>query len=120
MRTESETRHPLLPLGVTRRQLHPLAWPGSVCVDQDPRFFRAYCADCHDNTTWEVAGFAHPTRSCDCAQCHQAPPRHYMKHFKMLSAKVARQPHAEARERYSCHLTTSSPDIRGVGFCKHH
>ena len=38
----------------------------------------------------------------------------------MLSAKVARQPHAEVRECYACHLTTSWPDIRGVGFYKHH
>lgn len=90
---------------------------------QDPHFelFGPDCADCHETTTWDTAGFAHPTpRSRDCAQCHQAPPSHYMEHFKMLSAKVARQPHAVVRECYSCHLTTSWPDIRGVGFYKHH
>lgn len=91
--------------------------------NQDPHFelFGSDCAECHEVTTWDVSGFSHPTPySRDCAQCHQAPPSHYMKHFKMLSAKVARQPHAEVRECYSCHLTTSWPDIRGVGFYKHH
>lgn len=79
------------------------------------------CLDCHGTTTWDVDAFTHPSpRSRDCAQCHQAPPSHYMKHFKMLSAKVARQPHAEVEECYTCHLTTSWPDIRGVGFYKHH
>lgn len=79
------------------------------------------CLDCHGTNTWDVDAFTHPSpRSRDCAQCHQAPPSHYMKHFKMLSAKVARQPHAEVNECYTCHLTTSWPDIRGVGFYKHH
>lgn len=91
--------------------------------NEDPHFelFGRDCIDCHATDTWDVAGYAHPSpRSRDCAQCHQAPPSHYMKHFKMLSAKVARQPHAEVRECYVCHLTTSWPDIRGVGFYKHH
>lgn len=96
---------------------------GSCHGNEDPHFdlFGADCLDCHATDTWDVAGYAHPSpRSRDCAQCHQAPPSHYMKHFKMLSAKVARQPHAEVRECYVCHLTTSWPDIRGVGFYKHH
>ncbi len=91
--------------------------------NQDTHFdlFGSECIDCHETNTWDVPAFAHPTpRSRDCAQCHQAPPSHYMEHFKMLSAKVARQPHAEVRECYACHLTTSWPDIRGVGFYKHH
>lgn len=96
---------------------------GNCHSNQDPHFelFGSDCADCHETDSWNVAGFAHPApRSRDCAQCHQAPPSHYMMHFKMLSAKVARQPHAEVHECYSCHLTTSWPDIRGVGFYKHH
>lgn len=96
---------------------------GSCHSNQDPHFqlFGSDCADCHATATWDVSGFRHPTpRSRDCAQCHQAPPSHYMEHFHMLSAKVARQPHAEVRECYRCHLTTSWPDIRGVGFYKHH
>lgn len=91
--------------------------------NQDPHFqlFGEDCMQCHETATWDVVSFAHPTpRSRDCAQCHQAPPSHYMEHFKMLSAKVARQPHAEVDECYQCHLTTSWPDIRGVGFYKHH
>lgn len=96
---------------------------GACHSNQDPHFelFGNDCADCHETATWEIVGFHHPTpRSRDCAQCHQAPPSHYMEHFKMLSAKVARQPHAEVHECYQCHLTTSWPDIRGIGFYKHH
>ena len=96
---------------------------GACHANQDPHFelFGPDCADCHATASWDVAGFVHPTPdSRDCAQCHQAPPSHYMGHFKMLSAKVARQPHAEVNECHLCHLTTSWPDIRGVGFYKHH
>jgi len=127
--------HDLLASLSTEWQTPKDAGPGTVlsnanslncnsCHSNQDRHFELFgsdCLDCHETATWDIAGFTHPTpRSRDCAQCHQAPPSHYMKHFKMLSAKVARQPHAEVRECYTCHLTTSWPDIRGVGFYKHH
>jgi hypothetical protein len=94
------------------------------CHDRrDPHFkrFGSDCAQCHVLESWSVPGYQHPSsRSNDCVQCHQAPPSHYMEHFRMLSAKVARQEHASVNECYLCHLTTAWNDIRGVGFYKHH
>lgn len=91
--------------------------------NRDPHFglLGDDCSDCHETATWDVVAFTHPSpRSRDCSQCHQAPPSHYMEHFKMLSAKVARKPQAEVSECFQCHLTTAWPDIRGIGFYKHH
>jgi len=89
--------------------------------DQHAGLLGSDCAGCHETTVWRVAGYSHPTpRSRDCAQCHEAPPSHYMEHFRMLSARVARQEHASVDECYRCHLTTAWNDIRGVGFYKHH
>lgn len=89
--------------------------------DRHAGLFGNDCADCHETSIWRVAGYRHPTpRSRDCAQCHQAPPSHYMEHFRMVSAKVARQEHASVNECYRCHLTTAWTDIRGIGFYKHH
>ena len=79
------------------------------------------CATCHLTTSWKVAGFQHPSpSSIECAQCHQAPPSHYMHHFHMISMMVARQPHARVEQCYLCHQTDAWNDMRGVGWYKHH
>jgi hypothetical protein len=79
------------------------------------------CAECHLTTTWKVAGFQHPSpASTECAQCHQAPPSHYMHHFSMVSMMVAGQHHARVEQCYLCHQTDAWNDIRGVGWYKHH
>jgi hypothetical protein len=88
------------------------------------------CAQCHTTIKWTIAEFQHPSpRSTSCAQCHQAPPSHYMMHFDMVSKKVARQEDAQVSECcgsaqvnqcYRCHQTTAWNDIRGVGYYKHH
>ena len=94
------------------------------CHQNDDRHFALFgndCAACHETTRWNLPEFRHPSsNSKDCAQCHQAPPSHYMGHFKMISAKVAGKPHAKVSECYTCHQTTSWPDIKGVGWYKHH
>jgi hypothetical protein len=83
--------------------------------------FGADCAQCHGTTKWTVPEFWHPSpRSTECAQCHQARPSHYMMHFEMISAKVAREQSAKVNECYKCHQTTSWNDIKGVGLYKHH
>jgi hypothetical protein len=83
--------------------------------------FGQNCASCHATTQWTIPSFQHPSpRSTDCAQCHQAPPSHYMGHFEMVSKKIARQEHAQVNQCYICHQTTSWNDILGVGFYKHH
>ncbi len=88
------------------------------------------CAQCHVMTKWTIAEFRHPSpRSTDCAQCHQAPPSHYMMHFDMISKRIARQEDAQVsgccgsvqvNQCYRCHQTTSWNDIIGVGYYKHH
>lgn len=84
-------------------------------------FFGKGCGDCHVTQTWAVTDFRHPrARSMDCSQCHQAPPSHYMKHFKMISQKVAGKPNARVEQCFLCHQTTSWIDILETGLYKHH
>lgn len=89
--------------------------------DKHGGLFGTSCADCHGTSAWKVPTFRHPSpRSTDCAQCHRAPPSHYMGHFHMVSMKVAGKPHAQVRECYQCHLITAWNDIKDVGWYKHH
>lgn len=89
--------------------------------DRHQKLFGQDCAQCHGTTKWTIPEFRHPSpTSKACAQCHQAPPSHYMMHFQMVSAKVARQPTAKVNQCYRCHQTTSWNDIKGVGWYKHH
>ncbi|MCL4788854.1 MAG: hypothetical protein KJ070_19015 [Verrucomicrobia bacterium] len=79
------------------------------------------CAACHATDRWTIPEFHHPSpASPDCAQCHQAPPSHYMEHFKMISMTVADQPHARVEQCFLCHQTTAWNDIKRVGWYKHH
>ena len=89
--------------------------------DRHQGLFGKDCSSCHASATWTVVGFRHPSaRSLDCAQCHQAPPSHYMEHFQMVSMRVARVEHAEVRECFRCHQIDAWNDIVGVGYYKHH
>lgn len=113
---------------------HPRIRPEETALDcyachsnQDPHreLFGRNCASCHATSTsqgaWSIPEFRHPSPlSTDCAQCHQAPPSHYMGHFHMVSAMVARQPHADVAQCFLCHQTNSWNDIKGVGWYKHH
>ena len=79
------------------------------------------CASCHATASWIIPDFVHPSpRSTDCAQCHRAPPSHYMEHFRMVSQPMARVPDARVDQCFRCHQTTSWNDIKGVGWYKHH
>lgn len=79
------------------------------------------CASCHGTTKWTIPEYRHPSpASQSCAQCHQAPPSHYMEHFKMVSMKTAGVEKAEVNQCFLCHQTTSWNDIKGVGWYKHH
>lgn len=89
--------------------------------DRHAGLFGADCASCHATAQWTIAEFRHPSAaSKSCAQCHQAPPSHYMMHFKMISMKTAGVEKAEVSQCFLCHQTTSWNDIKGVGFYKHH
>ena len=89
--------------------------------DRHAKLFGQDCAQCHTTAKWTIPEFRHPSpKSTDCVQCHQAPPSHYMMHFEMISAKVARQPTAKVDQCFLCHQTTVWNDIKGVGFYKHH
>lgn len=83
--------------------------------------FGSDCLSCHSTTTWTVPEFVHPSpRSMDCAQCHVAPPSHYMGHFNMVSKRVAGIEHADVTQCFLCHRTNSWNEIPKVGWYKHH
>lgn len=98
--------------------------------DRHVGLFGQECAQCHATTHWRIAEFHHPSpRSFDCAQCHQAPPSHYMEHFAMVSKRTVGLEslggnqccdNVQVNQCYRCHQTTSWNDIRGVGYYKHH
>jgi hypothetical protein len=118
---------------------HPLVTPIEMTLNcsachatSEPHtgLFGQECASCHSTTEWTIANFQHPSSGTfDCAQCHQAPPSHYMEHFAMISKPVAGQADAQvssccgaaqASQCYRCHQTTSWNDIKGLGWYKHH
>ena len=118
---------------------HPKVTPAEMTLDcaschgtkdRHQGLFGRDCASCHATAQWAIAEFDHPSpRSQDCAQCHQAPPSHYMMHFEMVDKTIARQANApgnpccegvQVNQCYRCHQTTSWNDIRGVGWYKHH
>ena len=89
--------------------------------DQHFKLFGKSCIECHSTQKWNISEFRHPSdKSKDCSMCHQAPPSHYMMHFKMISQKVAGKSKAKVNQCYECHQDTSWIDIKGVGLYKHH
>merc|ERR1712137_1280016 len=58
----------------------------SQCHSNDDRHFTLFgedCVQCHSTDKWSLPTFIHPSsQSRDCNQCHEAPPAHYMQHFK--------------------------------------
>ena len=89
--------------------------------DRHVGFFGSDCASCHETTKWTVPEFRHPSpASQSCAQCHQAPPSHYMMHFQMIDQTICGQPNAKVNQCFLCHQTTAWNDIKGVGYYKHH
>lgn len=126
---------PMFPLGANESPVATLEMTlnCSSChstKDRHVGLFGRECATCHGTTQWTIAEFRHPSpRSVDCAQCHQAPPSHYMEHFAMVSKRTVglenlggRQccDNVQVNQCYRCHQTTSWNDIRGVGYYKHH
>lgn len=113
---------------------HPRITPAETLLDcnachanQDRHrtLFGADCASCHATSVaqggWTIPEFRHPSPlSTDCNECHQAPPSHYMEHFKMVSMKTARVEKADVSQCFLCHQTNSWNDIKGVGWYKHH
>jgi hypothetical protein len=94
------------------------------CHDRQDRHagqFGRDCSSCHSTSAWTLPEYRHPPpSSTDCAQCHRAPPSHYMGHFEMVSKRVARVEHADVAQCYLCHQTTSWNDIKSVGMYDHH
>ncbi|MEH6712980.1 cytochrome c3 family protein [Paraglaciecola polaris] len=95
-----------------------------ACHSNDDRHFGLFgkdCVQCHSTRQWTLPEFIHPSnQSLDCNQCHEAPPSHYMQHFKMISAQVAGELNAKVEECYACHQSTSWNDIKRAGWYKHH
>ncbi|WP_205963537.1 cytochrome c3 family protein [Roseicella aquatilis] len=91
-------------------------------ANRDPHrsLFGRDCQGCHDTAAWTVRGWRHPSSSSrDCAQCHQAPPSHYMMHFMMLRMMTG-QEHAGVEQCHLCHQTDSWNNIRGLGWFEMH
>lgn len=113
-----------VPLPHARIANDELALDCTAChANEDPHreHFGADCAHCHATSVWTIPEFRHPSsRSTDCAQCHQAPPSHYMMHFKMVSMTVAGVEHADVPQCFLCHKINAWNDITGVGWYKHH
>lgn len=89
---------------------------------RDPHqgLFGKDCKSCHTLTDWKVAAFRHPSvNSTQCAECHKAPPSHFMMHFKMVSQRVAKS-RAPVNQCVACHTTDSWNNIRNVGLYDHH
>ena len=92
-------------------------------ASRDPHrtLFGRDCQGCHTTAAWAVGSFRHPSpRSRDCAQCHQAPPSHYMMHFEMVDRAITGQERASVEQCFLCHQTDAWNNIRGVGWYKHH
>lgn len=107
--------------GITRREAALACATCHRTKDQHQGQFGKDCAQCHGTEKWTLPEFRHPSaQSTECAQCHTAPPSHYMMHFEMVSKRVCGQPHAEVRQCFLCHQTTSWNDIKGIGWYKHH
>ena len=107
--------------GITRREAALACTTCHGTKDRHQGQFGKDCAQCHRTEKWTLPEFRHPSaQSTECAQCHTAPPSHYMMHFEMVSKRVCGQPHAEVRQCFLCHQTTSWNDIKGVGWYKHH
>ena len=54
-----------------------------------------------------------------CAECHKAPPSHFMEHFSMVSQRAAGSK-ARVDQCYACHATDSFNNIRKRGWYDHH
>ena len=90
--------------------------------NRDPHrgLFGAQCSSCHNLASWRLEDFRHPPpSSTQCAECHKAPPSHYMGHFRMVSQRVAGQ-RARVGQCFACHTTDSWNNIRRTGFYDHH
>ncbi|MBA4308308.1 MULTISPECIES: cytochrome C [Pseudomonadota] len=78
------------------------------------------CKSCHTLADWKITTFRHPSvNSRQCAECHKAPPSHFMMHFKMVSQRVAKE-RAPVNQCVACHTTDSWNNIRKVGWYDHH
>lgn len=92
-----------------------------IYQDKHKEFFGKECASCHSTKTWKIPGYLHPSpTSTNCAECHKAPPSHFMMHFEMVDRFVTHEEHARVDQCYLCHKTDSFNDIKGVGFYKMH
>lgn len=89
---------------------------------RDPHLglFGRDCASCHSTDAWRIASYRHPsTNSKNCAECHRAPPSHYMEHFSMVSQRAAHEK-ARVEQCFACHTTDSFNNIRRRGWYDHH
>jgi hypothetical protein len=119
-------RVPLRPPGAGISKTHPETTDALSCVschaarDRHQGLFGKDCKSCHTLADWKVAAFRHPSvNSRQCAECHKAPPSHFMMHFEMVSQRVAKE-RAPVNQCVACHTTDSWNNVRKVGLYDHH
>ena len=88
---------------------------------EDPHvgYFGDNCATCHATNRWNIPEYVHPpAASMDCAQCHKAPPSHYMPMFMSMCAKMLGKSPKSVSECYVCHTISGWNDMKGAAWHK--
>lgn len=89
--------------------------------DEDPHvaYFGNNCADCHGTQAWNIPEYIHPpSASMDCAQCHKAPPSHYMPMFMSMCARMLGKSPDSLSQCYVCHTITAWNDMKDAPWHK--
>jgi hypothetical protein len=84
---------------------------------EDPHYgyFGDECYACHITLTWSLPDYIHPGESSrDCAQCHKAPPGHWMLKFRKMKMLQEHQKKAPIADCHVCHTTKFWDDIKGM------
>jgi hypothetical protein len=89
--------------------------------NEDPHvaYFGDGCANCHATNAWNIPQYIHPpSSSTDCAQCHKAPPSHFMPMFMSMCAKMLGKKPDSVKQCYVCHEISAWNDMRGAPWHK--
>jgi len=107
---------------------HPRVTPEALILNcatchsnEDPHvgYFGDDCAACHSTVNWTLPEYVHPSAtSTDCAQCHKAPPSHYMPMFMSMCATMLGKSPKSVKECYVCHTISAWNEMKGAPWHK--
>ncbi len=89
--------------------------------NEDPHvaYFGDGCANCHATNAWNIPEYIHPpSSSTDCAQCHKAPPSHFMPMFMSMCAKMLGKKPDSVKQCYVCHEISAWNDMKDAPWHK--